>query len=79
MPEINMCLKYLLFFADEAELKAPGMSPNPTENLKVLEQICSNPHLRSSHGAHTWKNIFSGPDTTTDSHLFYFLLFYLSL
>lgn len=44
----------LVFFADEAELKAPGMSPNSAEHLKVLEQVCSNPPRCSvSHGAYT--------------------------
>lgn len=46
----------LVLFADIVELKAPGMSPNPAEHLKVLEQVYSNPPTGCvRQGAHTWK------------------------
>lgn len=46
---------YLVLFAHVAELKAPRMSPNSAEDVKVFKQVCSRPHLYAlSHGAHTW-------------------------
>lgn len=47
---------YLVFFVDVGELKAPGMSPNLAEHLKVLEQVRSSlPLCAISHRTQTWE------------------------